>query len=138
MVPPPISLGEYMPDKTTKNLQWAVLIATLVIAIASPIIAVTKVNTSNSYIADAAAEAKLIAQQAAAKSQENSEDLEYFKGKIEGTLLGMQNGMVAITANQTATSVRLEKRIDKLEGTVDEMLQILVRFKRGISDDERQ
>jgi TolA-binding protein len=123
-----------MPDKTTKTLQWAALVATLVIAIASPIIAVTKVNTSNEYIADAAKEAKDIAATNRVKIQENAEDLEYFKGKIEGTLLGMQNGMTAITNNQTATSVRLEGRIDKLEGKVDEMLQILVRFKRGVDN----
>ena len=124
-----------MPDKTTKNLQWAVLIATLVIAIASPIIAVTKVNTSNSYIADAAAEAKLIAQQAAAKSQSNAEALEYFKGKIEGTLIGVQNSMKEMAANQRDASGRYDKRVDNLESKIDAMMQILVRFKRA-GDDE--
>lgn len=125
-----------MPDKTTKTLQWIALIATLVIAIASPIIAVTKVNTSNSYIASAAAEAKLIAQQAAAKSQENSEDLEYFKGKIEGTLTGVQNSMKDMAANQRDASGRYDKRVDKLELKIDEVLKIMVRFKRADLDGE--
>lgn len=124
-----------MADKTTKNLQWAVLIATLVIAIASPIIAVTRVNTANSYIADAAKEAKVIAERAEAKGQENAEALEYFKGKIEGTLNGVQTSMKSMADNQRDASSRYDKRVDKLELKIDEVLKIMVRFKRADLDD---
>lgn len=120
-----------MADRTTKTLQWAALIVTLVIAIASPIVAVTKVNTSNSYIANDAKEAKLIAQQAKAKAQENSEDLEYFKGKIEGTLEGVKTSMENMSANQRDASGRYDKRVDNVEAKIDAMMQILVRFKRA-------
>ena len=126
-----------MADNTTKKLQWLLLLVTLLIAIASPIIAVDRANNSNEFTSEAsltmAKEAKTIALEAKQIGQANAKDLEYFKGKLEGTLTGVLNSMVNMTASQRDASGRYDKRIDKLESKMDSMMQILVRFKR--SDD---
>jgi hypothetical protein len=129
-----------MADKTSKTLQWAVLIATLVIAIASPIIAVDRANNSNAFISEAATatanEAKEIALQAKQQGQDNAKDFEYFKGKLEGTIKGLEKGMDSMDRNHKDNYDNMSKKVDKLELKIDEVLKIMVRFKRADLDGE--
>ncbi len=128
-----------MPDKTANNLKVIGVIVALLMAIVSPIIAVDRANNSNQFRANAAAktanEAKEIALRAEKQTQDNAKDFEYFKGKLEGTIKGLEKGMAMMTTNHKEGLDKLEGKVDKLEGKVDELLKIMVRFKRA-GDDE--
>jgi flagellar biosynthesis/type III secretory pathway protein FliH len=127
-----------MADKTVSNLKTVGVLVALILAIVSPIIAVDRANNSNEFRADAAAktanEAKEIALRAEKQTQDNAKDFEYFKGKLEGTIKGLEKGMDSMDKNHRENYAKMDNKIDKLELKIDEVLKIMVRFKRADLD----
>jgi peptidoglycan hydrolase CwlO-like protein len=112
-----------MADKTMNMLKVIGWVITAAVVMSSAAIAVT-VATST------ANEAKVIAVRAEKQTQENAKDFEYFKGKLEGTIKGLEKGMVTMTGNHKDSLDSLEKNVDKLEVKIDEIIKIMGRFKR--------
>jgi len=119
-----------MADKTVGQLKTMAILVGLVLAIASPIIAVDRANNSNAFISEAAsktaAAASLKADAAKAMAEKNARDFEYFKGEMTATMKAHKDGLD-----------KMDRKIDKVEIKIDSMMQILVRFKRA-GDDEGQ
>ena len=113
-----------MPEKTANNLKTAGILVGLFLAIVSPIVAVTKVNTSNAvkteYVANQARTANAKAEEAKSIAEKNARDFEYFKGEMSATMKAQKDSLD-----------KVDNKIDKVEGKVDEMLKIIVRFERA-------
>jgi hypothetical protein len=125
LVPPPISLKENnMPDKTMSNLKVIGILLALALAIVSPIIAVDRANNSNAFIAEAATKT---AQAAADKAEsakdlaeKNARDFEYFKGEMTATMKAHKDGLD-----------KMDKKMDKHEVKLDELIKIMSGFMRA-------
>jgi peptidoglycan hydrolase CwlO-like protein len=122
-------LEDEMADKTMDMLKVIGWVLTAAVIMSSAAIAVA-VATST------ANEAKVIAVRAEKQTQDNAKDFEYFKGKLEGTIKGLEKGMTTMTENHKDSLNKLDGKIDKLELKIDEVLKIMVRFKRADLDDE--
>lgn len=104
-----------------KVIGW-VLTAAVIISSASIALAVAT-STAN--------EAKAIAVRAEKQSQENAEDFEYFKGKIEATLISVNKSMESMTENHKDGLDKMDRKIDKIDLKVDELIKIMSGFKRA-------
>jgi len=109
-----------MAESTANTIRTIGIIVTVIVAIASPIIAVTKVTTSNGYIAKAASGAYEKATSAKELAEKNARDFEYFKGEMTATMKAHKDSLD-----------NTDDKIDKLNVKIDEMLKIIVRFKRA-------
>ena len=83
------------------------------LAIASPIIAVTKVTAANSYISQTANDAKSLA-------EKNARDFEYFKGEVTATMKAHKDGLD-----------KMDRKFDKMEVKIDRVIEIMSGFQRA-------
>lgn len=113
-----------MADKTMNMLKVIGWVLTAAVIMSSAAIAVT-VATST------ANEAKLIAVRAEKQTQENAKDFEYFKGKLEGTIKGLEKSMTTMTVNHKDSLGETNKKIDKVERKIDEIIKIMGGFVRA-------
>ena len=116
--------GQLMADKTMNMLKVIGWVLTASVIMSSAAIAVT-VATST------AKEAKVIAERAEAASSDNAKDFEYFKGKIEGTLKGVEKGMDVMVENHKRGLDNINRDVDKLDVKIDEIIKIMGTFQRA-------
>jgi len=112
-----------MADETaTKLRNWGILIGIL-LAIASPVVSVTKVSTTHSVKADhISAQVRIAtakAEEAKAIAEKNARDFEYFKGEMSATMKAHRDSLD-----------KVDGKMDKVELKIDEMMKIIVRFER--------
>jgi len=116
-----------MPDRTANTLKLLGVLVTLILAIASPIVAVSVTNAANSFTANAAMEK---ADKAIDKanfnrelSEKNARDFEYFKGEMTATMKAHKDGLD-----------KMDRKMDKQDTKLDELIKIMSGFMRA--DDE--
>ena len=113
-----------MADKTSNTLKLIGVLVALLLAVVSPIVSVAKVNAANSvqakYTDEKANTAVLKADAAQKLAEKNARDFEYFKGEMTATMKGHKDGLD-----------KMGERMDRMETKLDEMIKILVRFKRA-------
>lgn len=113
-----------MADKTAGNLKTLAILVGLVLAIVSPIIAVDRANSSNAFIAEAAAKTAQSASDKADSAKElaekNARDFEYFKGEMTATMKAHKDGLN-----------KLDIKMDKHELKLDKLIEIMSGFRRA-------
>lgn len=145
-----------MADKTASNLKLIAIVIGLLLAIVSPIVTVAIANEQGKASRqatvlqikasqDAARAAQIAAieqmksssmaaSQKADKAldlaEKNARDFEYFKGEMTATMKAVNKSIDTMGKSHKDGLDKMDVKIDKLEGKIDEIIKIMGRFKR--------
>jgi len=111
-----------MADRTFNTIKMIGILAGIMLAIASPIIAVDRANNSNAFVSEAAAEdakaALAKAESAKELAEKNARDFEYFKGEMTATMKAHKDGLDKMDRKMDQQDVKLDKLLIVMSGFI--------------------